>query len=47
MLEKIETLSRKENQQLLSIEHKHRILASVYILKADNTSNISSQASQI
>lgn len=47
MVEKIESLSRKENQQLISNDHKNRILASVYILRADNASNISTQAAQI
>jgi hypothetical protein len=47
MIEKIESLSRKEGQQLISLEHKNRILASVYILRADHTSNINAQAAQI
>ena len=47
MIEKIESLSRKEGQQLISAEHKNRILASVYILRADHTSNINTQAAQI
>lgn len=47
MIEKIESLSRKENQQLISVEHKNRILASIYILRADHTSNINTQAAQI
>ena len=47
MIEKIESLSRKEGQQLISPEHKNRILASVYILRADHTSNINALAAQI
>ena len=47
MIEKIESFSRKECQQLISIEHKNRILASVYILRADHTSNINTSAAQI
>lgn len=47
MVEKIESLSRKENQQLISQDHKNRILASIYILRADHSSNINTQAAQI
>ena len=47
MIEKIESLSRKEATPLISTEHKNRILASIYILRADHTSNINSQAAQI